>query len=107
MGQLVDRSRRIRLSLLVEARGQDMSGSSFTETTRSLNISGGGILLESRHRLSMGTRLDLAIDVPAPLRRHFGGLARYETTAVVCRVESLESESTYRIGARFLGAAGS
>jgi len=102
MGQLVDRSKRIRLHLPVEIRGQDLTGAAFAERTRSLNISGGGILLESRHQVSMGGRLELAIEVPPSLRRHFAGCERYETMAVVCRVEHLENEATSRIGARFL-----
>jgi len=105
MGQLVDRSKRMRLHLPVEVRGQDLAGIVFVERTNTLNISGGGILLESGRRMSVGSRLGLAIDVPPPLRRHFGGCSRYETTAVVCRVEHLENEPSFRVGARFLASS--
>jgi hypothetical protein len=104
MGQLVDRSKRIRLHLPVDIRGQDISGATFSQVTHSLNISGGGILLESRRKVAVGGRLHLSIEVPEPLRRHFGNLARYETMAVVCRVEHLGDEPAFRVGARFLAA---
>jgi hypothetical protein len=105
MGQLVDRGKRIRLHLPVVVRGLDLKGAHFTETTRTLNISGGGILLESQRRVSVGTKLDLAIDVPFALRRHFGGQARYETKAVVCRVELTGDGTISKVGARFLAGS--
>ena len=44
-----DREKRVGLHLPLDVSGQDASGASFHESTRSLNISGGGILFES-HR---------------------------------------------------------
>lgn len=105
MGQLVDRAKRIRLHLPVEVRGADLGGAAFEETTRTLNISGGGILLESHRKVSVGAKLELAIDVPSALRHHFGGRARYETRAVVCRVELVAGETICKVGARFLAGS--
>jgi hypothetical protein len=98
-----ERERRKGLHLEVEVRGRDAVGRSFSERTRSLNVSGGGICFESRQKLLIGERLELAIELPAPLRRHFRGRALYRVRALVCRVEHFEEEPGYRVGARFLG----
>src|SRR5262245_60742403 len=101
-----ERERRRGLRLSVEAAGRDAVGRSFKEETRSLNVSGGGICFESRQKLSIGTRLELRIELPPALRRHFGGRALYRVRAMVCRVEHFEDELGYRVGARFLGEIG-
>jgi hypothetical protein len=100
-----DREKRVGLHLPVEVSGQDAAGASFQESTRSLNISGGGILFESHRHLLVGARLTLAIEIPDSLRKHFGDRAVYNVKAVICRVESFEGEQAHRIGARFLGEA--
>lgn len=99
------REKRVGLHLPVEVSGQDAAGASFHESARSLNISGGGILFESRRHLLVGARLTLAIQIPESLRKHFGNKPVYEVKAVICRVESFEGEQAHRIGARFLGEA--
>jgi hypothetical protein len=98
-----ERERRRGLQLQVEVRGKDAVGRSFDERTRSLNVSGGGICFESRQKLSIGARLELEIELPPQLRRHFGGRSLYRAHALVCRVEHFEDEPGFRVGARFLG----
>lgn len=105
MGWMVERKKRIGLHLPLEASGQDALGTSFWESTRSLNISGGGILFETRRNLGVGAHLALAIELPPPLRRRFGGRPIYRAQAVVCRVERFLEERISRVGARFLGEA--
>jgi hypothetical protein len=99
---LVEREKRVDLHLPVEVRGEDAGGARVTEFTRSINVSGGGILFESHRQILVGARLDLAIELPVSLRRHFGDRDVYRARAVVCRVERFEGEETSRIGARFL-----
>jgi len=103
MPRLSKREQRLGLDLPVSVAGQDVSGVSFTEATRSLNVSGGGICFESHHRIQPGSRLTLQVQLPPGLRRHFGGASVYKARAVVCRVEGREGHPTSRIGARFLG----
>ena len=100
---LVEREKRVGLHLPVEVRGEDAGGVRFTEYTRSVNISGGGICFESHRQIAIGARLALVIELPASLRRHFGNRDVYHARAVVCRVERFEGEQAARVGARFLG----
>ncbi len=97
------RERRVGLHLPVQVEGTDETGSPFNESTRTLNISGGGVLFESRNKLAVGNRLSLQIQLPPPLRRHVGNCEVYRARAVVCRVEKFEGEDHARVGARFLG----
>src|SRR5262245_18732866 len=101
-----ERERRRGLRLPVEVRGRDAVGRSFNETTSSLNVSGGGICFESSQKLSIGSRLELRIQLPPALRRHFGGRALYAARALVCRVEHFGDDAGYRVGARFLAEIG-
>jgi hypothetical protein len=100
--RLVEREKRVPLNLPVEVRGEDLAGVRFTEHTRSLNVSGGGICFESHRQLAVGARLQLAIELPVSLRRHFGDKDVYRARAVVCRVERLAGAEAARVGARFL-----
>ncbi|HSB60609.1 MAG TPA: PilZ domain-containing protein [Vicinamibacteria bacterium] len=99
---IVNRGRRVTLHLPVRLRVSDPP-SSTVERTRSVNVSGGGICFESRQRLEIGARLEIAIELPRELRRHFGNRAIYRARAVVCRVESLPDRPVAKVGARFLG----
>jgi len=99
---LVEREKRVALHLPVEVRGEDSAGGRFTEHTRSVNVSGGGICFESHRALAIGARLQLAIELPVNLRRHFGDKDVYRARAVVCRVERFAGTDVARIGARFL-----
>ena len=101
MSLLADRSRRVPLHLAVRLRVSDPPRS-FVEHTRSLNVSGGGICFESHQGLEVGTRVELAIELPRPLRRHFGNRAIYRARAVVCRVERQKDQPVAKVGARFL-----
>jgi hypothetical protein len=105
MVELSERSRRVPLSLSVEASGKDAGGHSFDESTRTVNISGGGICFESQRHLVVGSELTLTIQVPEPLRKRFGDRPTYRARAVVCRVERFEGQLMARVGARFLGEA--
>lgn len=98
-----ERERRRGLHLGVRVSGRDALSRLFDERTRSLNVSGGGICFESRQNLSIGARLELAIELPPALRSHFAGRSVYRVRALVCRVEHFEFEPGYRVGARFLG----
>ena len=100
-----DREKRVGLHLTLDVAGQDAAGAAFHETSRTLNISGGGVLFESHRHLLVGSRLTLAIQIPESLRKHFGDKPVYNVKAVICRVESFEGEQAHRIGARFLGEA--
>ena len=100
---LIEREKRVGLHLPVEVRGEDGSGARFTEYTRSVNVSGGGICFESHRHIAVGARLQLSIELPVSLRRHFGNRDVFNARAVVCRVERFEGEDVARIGARFLG----
>ncbi len=99
------REKRLELNLPVEVHGEDANGARFTEFTRSVNVSGGGICFESHRRIAIGARLALVIELPASLRRHFGNREVYRARAVVCRVERSAGEDASRVGARFLGDA--
>ena len=102
MTRMTDRSRRVPLHLPVRMRVAEPP-SSFIEHTRSLNVSGGGLCFESHQRLEVGTPVELAIEIPRPLRRHFGDHAVFRVRAVVCRVERVADHPVARVGARFLG----
>ena len=102
---IAQRKKRVGLNLPVEVRGRGQDGARFTELTRSVNVSGGGILFESHRAVAVGDRLMLAIEVPLSLRRHFGDRDVYRARAVVCRVEPGAAHGPRRVGARFLGAA--
>jgi hypothetical protein len=100
------RERRVGLHLAVVVSGRDSMGRSFSERTRSLNVSGGGICFESRQQLDVGSRLEVSIELPPALRPRFNGRSAYRARALVCRVEHFEAEPRYRVGARFLGEIG-
>ena len=100
---VMQREKRVSLQLRVEVRGEDADGARFTEITRSVNVSGGGICFESHREIAIGARVELAIELPQSLRRRFGGQEVYPARAVVCRVERFEGEEARRSGARFLG----
>jgi hypothetical protein len=99
---LLEREKRVSLNLPVEVRGEDVAGVHFTEQTRSRNVSGGGICFESQRPLAVGARLQLAIELPVNLRRHFGDKDVYRARAVVCRVVPLSGSHAQSVGARFL-----
>ena len=102
MTNIASRQKRVGLRLPLEVDGRDSGGTRFSETTRTLNVSGGGLAFETGRDLQMGSRLDLRIELPPPLRHHFGGKAAYAVRAVVCRVERPQGAAIARIGVRFL-----
>lgn len=103
MPETVDREKRLGLHLPVQVSGVDAAGKPFTEATRTLNISGGGICFESARHILVGSRVMLHIQLPPALQKRFGDRATYSVRAVVCREENFEGEAVHRIGARFLG----
>lgn len=105
MPATVEREKRLGLQLPLEVTGSDAAGQAFTEATRTVNISGGGICFESGRHILVGSRLRLQIRLPPSLRARFGGRDLYSVRAVVCREENFEGQSLHRIGARFLGEA--
>ena len=106
MATITAREKRVGLHLPLEVSGHDAAGSTFAESSRSVNVSGGGLCFETRRTLIVGARLIVQIALPPPLRRHFGGKAVYRARAVVCRVEQSLSEVVSRVGVRFLGELG-
>ncbi len=96
------REKRVGLRLPLEVRGQDAAGADFVHSAQTINISGGGVCFETPRNLLVGARVLLDIQVPPPLRSHFGGRENYRAWAVVCRVERFEGQASSRIGARFL-----
>jgi PilZ domain len=102
---LTEREKRLGLQLPVEVQGEDVSGAPFRELTRTLNISGGGVYFECHRAVAVGARLQLAIELPSAVRRHFDGKDVYRARAVVCRIERLEGQETIRLAARFLSEA--
>ena len=103
MATITEREKRVGLHLPLEVRGEDASGAPFAESTRSVNVSGGGLCFESARPLVVGARLVVQIALPPLLRRHFGGKAVYRARAVVCRVEPSPGDAQWRVGVRFLG----
>ena len=103
MATITAREKRVGLHLPLEVSGYDAAGSTFAESSRSINVSGGGLCFETRRTLIVGARLAVQIALPPPLRRHFGGKAVYRARAVVCRVEQSLSDAVSRVGVRFLG----
>ncbi len=96
------REKRVGLRLSLEVRGQDAAGADFAHSAQTINISGGGVCFETARNLLVGARVLLDIQIPPPLRSHFGGRENYRAWAVVCRVERFEGQASSRIGARFL-----
>jgi hypothetical protein len=100
---LSTRQKRVGLHLPVAVAGRDARGTRFSDDARTLNVSGGGLCFESGRDLQMGSRLELSIQLPPPLRHHFGGRSVYDVRAVVCRIERPQGAAIARIGVRFLG----
>ena len=90
------------LVLALTVSGEDVTGRGFTESTRTLDVSGGGLAFATRRRLLVGSRLVLEVRLPPRLRRHFAGRDAYRVKAVVCRVVAPE-EGPAQVGVRFLG----
>jgi hypothetical protein len=105
MPDTVDREKRLGLHLPIQVSGVDAAGKPFTEATRTVNISGGGICFESARHILVGSRLMLHIQLPPALQKRFGDREIYSVKAVVCREENFEGGAIHRIGARFLGEA--
>lgn len=103
MPQISARQNRLALRLPLRVSGRDAGGTPRDEDTWTINVSGGGLGFESRHRLPIGGRLVLEIRLPSKLQPRFGGKPVYRVDAVVCRVEPAAPRDLYRIGARFLG----
>jgi hypothetical protein len=102
MPLIAARNKRVPIHLDLGVSGRDVAGKTFAETTRTLNVSGGGVCFESRARLFVGAMLTLHIQIPVPLRSRFGGKPVYRVRAVVCRVEWPDEQPFGRVGARFL-----
>jgi hypothetical protein len=102
MPVIAARKNRVPLHLELRVSGRDVAGAPFAESTRTLNVSAGGLCFESRARLCVSGTVTLHIQVPPPLRFRFGGRAVYRVRAIICRVEWLSGQPFARVGARFL-----
>ena len=100
--RLADRSPRRALVLPLTVSGEDVTGRAFTESTRTLDVSGGGLAFATRKHLLIGSRLVLEVRLPPRLRRHFAGREAYRVKAVVCRAVA-PVEGLAHVGVRFLG----
>ena len=100
--RLALRSRRLALVLPLTVSGEDVTGRGFSESTRTLNVSGGGLAFATRRRLLIGSHLVLQVRLPTRLRRHFAGREVYGVRGVVCRVVAPE-QGVAHVGVRFLG----
>lgn len=96
------RRNRVPLHLDLRVSGRDVAGAAFAETTRTVNVSAGGLCFESRARLFVGAMLTLQVQIPPSLRPRFGGYPLYHVRAIVCRIEWPDGQPFARIGARFL-----
>jgi hypothetical protein len=105
MIRLTNRSRRRELRLPLTVAGEDLRGRRFTDETKTLNVSGGGLAFESHRTVGIGAPLLLAVQIPRPLRRYFAGQGVYRLRALVCRVEPQRDGAPRRVGVRFLGEA--
>jgi hypothetical protein len=103
MSGLIERGRRVEIELPIEVRGTDSSGASFVELTRSLNVSGGGLLFKTQRSILVGSAMRVAIQVPPALRRHFRGKGVYKVRGIVCRVERFQNDRISKVGVRFVG----
>jgi len=103
MVRITEREKRVGLHLSLNVSGHEAGGAPFAESSRSVNVSGGGLCFETRCTLVVGARVTVQVALPPPLRKHFGGKAVYRARAVVCRVEQSLSEAVSRVGVRFLG----
>jgi PilZ domain len=103
MATITEREKRVGLHLPLQVSGDDAAGAAFAESSRSVNVSGGGLCFETGRILIVGARLVVRIALPPALRRHFRGKAVYRARAVVCRVEPSLSDAVSRVGVRFLG----
>jgi hypothetical protein len=102
---LANRERRVGLALPLEVKGTDTHGATFSDSTMTLNVSGGGLLFKTERNLLIGSTLTLSIQVPPALRRYFKDRAVYSAQGVVCRVERFEGAATSSVGVRFLAEA--
>jgi hypothetical protein len=91
------------MELPIEVRGTESSGAGFVELTRSLNVSGGGLLFKTERSLLVGSAMRVSIQVPPALRRYFRGKGVYRVRAIVCRVERFQSDRISKVGVRFVG----
>jgi len=101
--ELFDRDRRLDLELPIEVRGRDTGGAAFVDSTVTVNVSSGAVCFDSRRRHEIGAIVEVRIDLPEPLRRHFDDRASYRSRAVVYRAEPAGS-SGWRVVARFVEA---
>lgn len=103
MVTLSEREKRLALRLPVELFGKDADGVDFRAQGRSLDISGQGMLVETRHRLAVGQRFELHMPLPEALRPHFNDLEIYKVLGVVRRVEVPDGGGLYRVACQLLG----
>ena len=95
-------ARSRRLLLHVPLHVSENAAGSRSELTKTVDVSGTGVAFDLPYELPVGTRLDLAFDLPEHLRAHFGGHATYRVKAVVTRLEHVEGAPRFRTAARFV-----
>ena len=83
MVTLTEREKRLALRLPVEVFGKDAEGQGFTAQGRSLDISGQGMMIETRHHFDVGQRFELHMPLPDLLRPRFGDREIYKVVGVV------------------------
>lgn len=103
MVSLTARAKRFELRLPVNFSGQDAEQVAFEGHGRSLDVSGAGLRLETRHRLEIGMRLLVELPLPEALRPHFGNRDVYRVRGVVRRVDVPEGGALFQVGVQFTG----
>lgn len=103
MVTLTEREKRLALRLPVELFGKDVESQDFTAQGRSLDISGQGMLIETRHHFDVGQRFELHMPLPEVLRPRFGDREVYKVVGVVRRVEVPDGGGLYRVACQLLG----
>jgi hypothetical protein len=57
MPDITDREKRVGLQLPLDVSGLDVVGTPFSESTRSVNVSGGGFCFDTSRKLAVGSRV--------------------------------------------------
>ena len=102
---LIDRERRVSLQAPLVVSGRDIGDYPFTESTRTLNVSGRGLCYESGHNVTVGTRVALDVAVPEKLRNYFDHRDIYNVLGLVTRVGKDPGTGLYVVGVRLREAA--
>jgi len=103
--ELAERLERRELRLPLGFSG-DEQGTRFDGQGRTLDVSGTGLLMETRHALQVGQRLLIELHVPQALQARFEGREVYRVLAVVRRVDDPGQGALFQVATELLGEPG-